>query len=297
MLHEIRFRFRHLSNNSDTSGIVSENVFDMCNNFEKNLYIWVSFMLLCFIFGFPATVANLWEMFQTQRRGTPLTPNRFFMLNLCVMDVVSLAYIPPGLLNYFIWRIWVLEAIWNGITTLSVCGRPLLMACVCLDCYLAVVHPVTYHNRKSLGPRVVMVGIVWILTVVYGIVAFFFYKLFLHMVSTVPFMAAIVITGVCDSFILHTLVKSGPGKKNIHSQKQRAIQTLINSLVMTVFSYLPPVFLLAIGKSLINDDKVLECTIGIPMTIIYSFGSAIMPILQLNNNGKLDRFLKCCRKS
>lgn len=143
----------------------------------------------------------------------------------------------------------------------------------------------------------VMAGIVWILTVANGIAYCLFYKLFFTMFFTVPFMIAIAIIGICDTFILHTLLSSEPGRNNIHPQKQRAIHTLINSLVTAVISYVPPILLLTFGRQLISSLQIFICTVGIPIIVTSTMGSAVMPILHLKNHGKLDRFrFGCCWK-
>ncbi len=226
-----------------------------------------------------------------------MTPSNFFIINLSTMDTVFLAFIPIGVINFFGWKCLGIEMTWNVVFSLSVCGRPLLMACICLDCYLAVVHPVTYHKNKSLTPRFLMAAVVWILTLISGILYLIYYKLFISFFSIVPFIVSIVVIGVCDSFILHALVKSDRGKKNIHPQKQRAVQILINSLVMTVFSYVPPVLLISIGNSLVSQINIMFCVISIPVTITSTSGSAIMPILHLINNRKFNYLWhKYCRK-
>lgn len=254
--------------------------------------------MLCFAFGLPASVAILWDLLKTHRRGTPFTPSNFFILNLTIMDAVFLAFIPPGLLNYVIWQNKGFEAIWDFFYALNTCGRPLLMASICLDCYLAVVHPITYHKKKSLTPRVIIVAIIWTLTAATGIVFCLTFRVFYTMFSTVPFIVTIIIIGICDVFIFHALVKSDPGRKNIHPKKLRAIQTLVNSLVITVISYLPPVLLVAIGMPLISDLTTFMCIIGLPGTITSASGSAVMPLLHINNIGKFDRFrFGCCRKT
>lgn len=158
------------------------------------------------VLGLPASTAILWEMFQRYKRGTPFTPNDVFILNVSAMDFVFLLFILPGLLNQLFWRSWPFEATWNSTYALSTCGRPLLMACTCVDCYLAVVHPILYHKRKSLTPRVVIVGIVWTLTAATGVAFFLFYKLYFSILSIVPFIIAMIIIGLCDSLILHKLM-------------------------------------------------------------------------------------------
>lgn len=187
-----------------------------------------------------------------RQSGTPLTPNSFFILYLIIMDTVFLAIIPAGVLNHLIWKVWAIVAAWNALFAMNLCGRPLLMACICLNCYVAVVHPIPYHKRKSMTPRIVMVCVVWTWTAAFAIVFFLFYK-FYGLCSTLSFVIAIVTVGMYDCSILRALVKSDTGRKNIHLQKQRAVQTLINSLVVTMFSYIPPLLLEVIGRTMLTD--------------------------------------------
>uniref|UniRef100_A0A3P8VPK9 G-protein coupled receptors family 1 profile domain-containing protein n=1 Tax=Cynoglossus semilaevis TaxID=244447 RepID=A0A3P8VPK9_CYNSE len=181
------------------------------------------------------------------RDGNFLTPHSFFLLNLTIMDAVFMFFIPPGFLNYLLLHDLKFDAIWNFVYALNLCGRPLTMACICLDCYLAVVHPITYHQRKSLTPRVILVSLVWTLTIASGLGYAFDYTLFATMFPTVPYLVAVVIIGVCDFFIIYTLIKSDPSNNTIHPQKRRALQTVINSLVMTLISYLPPLLIYCIA--------------------------------------------------
>lgn len=275
--------------------------FEMCNSFQVSKVCWIFCTILCSVTGFPACVAILWELFKRHHSGTPLTPNSFFILHLTIMDAVFLAIIPAGVLNHLIWKAWAIEATWNALFALNMCGRPLLMACVCLDCYVAVVHPITYHKRKSMTPRIVMVCIVWAWTAAFAVAFFLFYK-FYGLYSTLSFVIAVVTVGMCDCSILRALVKSDASRKNIHLQKQRAVQTLINSLVVTMFSYIPPLLLEVIGRTMLIDFRFFMCVIEIPASILSSSGSAIMPNLHLLNRKKpslfgcsLDR-IRCCGK-
>lgn len=277
-----------LSKNVSTAHFVWEEFdFNLCDNFPGRKYTWAISTLFCFILGFPASAAILWELFKMHRNGAPFTPKQFFILHVSIMDAVFLVFIPAGVLNHLIWESWPIEACWNGVYALNIWGRPLLMACSCVDCYFAVVHPVTYHNMKSMTPRAWVVAIVWIWTFIAATISFMFYKLFFTLWAIVPFIIAITVVGICDSFIFYTLVTSGPNRNN--AQKQRAIQTLFNSLVITILTYLPPVILIIIGVYGI-EYVAFVCVIGIPMTIMSSLGSVFMPILHLINTGKFNYF-------
>ncbi|XP_034049366.1 adrenocorticotropic hormone receptor-like [Thalassophryne amazonica] len=294
---------KHLNSNHSSgfsSGFIWEiyNALPDCNAQNEGIYFWEFCSFLFFAFGFPASITVIWELFKTHRNGMAFTPNDFFILNLSVMDAVFMFFIPPGILNRLFWHKWQIDVIWNGIYALNLCGRPLLMACVCLDCYVAVVHPITYHKRKSLTPRVLLAAVVWMFTVSTGVVYFLLPMAFPTMLPTLPFIIAIVTIGICDFFILHTLMKAHPGGNTIHPQKQRGIHTVINSLIVVVISYVPPVLLITIGLRLISDATTLYCMIAIPSLVTSTMGSAVMPMLYLNNLGKFDHFmLGGCRKS
>lgn len=276
-----------LSNNISTSYFLWEEFdFHLCDNFPLSRYVWATATLISFVLGFPISVANLWEMYKAHRNGAPFTPNSFFVLNLSIMDAIFLAVIPPGILNHLIWRVWPIEAFWNGVYAFNLCGRPLLMACSCLDCYLAVVHPVTYHNMRSLTPRILIVVVVWIWTLSFAATYFIFYSFFFSLWSILSFVIAIVIVGICDTFIFYTLLTS-PHRKNL--QKQRAIQMIINSLVITAFTYLPPVILITIGIYAI-EYVTFVCLIAIPINILSTLGSVLLPILHFINTGKCKCF-------
>lgn len=277
----------HLPSNGSPTG---PQGLAFCHTFKSSVISWSVFTMLSFVVGFPACVAILWYAFKTHSGGTPVTPHGFLMLNLCVMDLVFLLFIPPGLLNNLIWHTRAVEAAWKGIHALNSVGRPLMMACMCLDCYVAVVHPIVYRKNKSLTSRAAMAGLVWAVTAAYGGVYILSYEFYFSVFAVVPFVVAIVMIGVCDSFILYTLIKSHPGNNNIHPQKQRAVQTLTNSLVVSLLSYFPPVLMLLFRRFLARDIVYFTCAILIPLNVTATMGSAAMPMLYLENIGKLDRF-------
>lgn len=297
MLPEKPFLSKQLFNNSignelDWAGFI----FHICDHVQERMWIFLVGSTLCFAVGFPACVALLWDLCKTHRRRIHLSPYYFFLFNLTIMDTVFMFFIPPGLLNDFWLHNLKFYTTCNFVYALNLCGRPLTMACICLDCYLAVVHPITYHQRKSLTPRVILVSLVWTLTIASGLGYAFDYTLFATMFPTVPYLVAVVIIGVCDFFIIYTLIKSDPSNNTIHPQKRRALQTVINSLVMTLISYLPPLLIYCIAIPQFSAQN-FRCIFSIPASITTTLGSAVMPLLHLNNLGKLEHFMfGCCRK-
>ncbi|KAJ0015950.1 hypothetical protein NQD34_014240, partial [Periophthalmus magnuspinnatus] len=139
-----------------------------CEDLITGILVWAIFSTLFSVLGCPACVAVLWELFQRYKAGTPFTPNDIFMLNLTCMDLVFLFFIPSGCFNYLLWHIDVIQMFTDFVCSLNLAGRPLLTACICIDCYLAVVHPVFYRANKSPTSRLLMCAVVWTITLIQG---------------------------------------------------------------------------------------------------------------------------------
>lgn len=272
--------------------VPSEDESGHCGDMVEGIMVWASLSALCSLVGCPACVAVLWELLRRHRAGTPFTPNDVFMLNLTVMDLVFLVFVPFGLCNFLLWHITSVQMLSNFLYALNLVGRPLLTACICLDCYLAVVHPMTYRTRKSLTPRLLMAAAVWIVTAVQGSVSIVIAELSHSAWAMFVYIIALPVIIICDVSILWTLKNSLRAGGDLHPKKKRALQIITNSMVMTVTSYIPPMLAYIIGDLIISDDDVYECYLAIPVLTTPTAGSAIMPLLYLGNLGRLKS--PCC---
>lgn len=270
----------------------SEDMFGHCGDLIAGIIVWASLSALCSLVGCPACVAVLWELFQKHKAGAPVTPNDVFTLSLTIMDLVFLFFVPFGLCNFLLWEIRSVQMLSSFLYSFNLAGRPLLTACICLDCYLAVVHPVTYRTNKSLLPRVLMVAAVCAVTMVQGTVFIVIDDLDHSPWAMFVYVIALPVIVISDASILWTLKKSYRGGGDLHPRKKKALQIITNSMVMTVTSYVPPVLVYTLGQLIISDDKEYECFLAIPILITPTAGSAIMPLLYLGNLGSLK--CPCC---
>ncbi|XP_041672052.1 G-protein coupled receptor 15-like [Cheilinus undulatus] len=268
----------------------SDDMFGHCGDLMAGIVVWASLSALFSLVGCPACGAVLWELVRRQRSGGSMTPNSVFMLNLTIMDLVFLFFVPFGLCNFFLWHIKSILSLSNFLYALNLAGRPLLTACICLDCYVAVVHPVTYSRRKSLTPRILMAAVVWTITAAQGIMSTVFDELNHSAWAMFVYIIALPAIVICDVSILWTLKKSNPAGGELHPSKQKALQIIMNSMVMTIFSYVPPVLVYILGDLIISDEKEYDCFLAIPILVTPTAGSAIMPLLYLGNLGALRSF-------
>ncbi|KAM9425860.1 chemerin-like receptor 2 [Pholidichthys leucotaenia] len=262
---------------------IHEDMHGHCEDILVGVIVWASLSTLVSLVGCPACAAVLWELFQRHRAGISFTPNDVFMLNLTIMDLIFLFFVPFGLSNFLLWEIRPLQMFSNFLYALNLAGRPLLTACICLDCYLAVVHPVTYHTHRSLIPRLIMVAAVWAVTMVQGAMATVIEELNHSAWAMVVYIVALPIIVLSDASILLHLKKTHRGGPELHPRKKKALQIITNSMIMTITAYFPPVFVYIFGPFIVTDDKEYECFLAIPVLVLPTSGSTIMPLLYLGN--------------
>ena len=205
------------------------------------------------------------------------------------MDLVFLSFIPFGCFNYLTWHNPPIYIFTDYLCALNMAGRPLITACICLDCYIAVVHPIFYRSRKSLAPRVVMCAFVWTVTFVQGSMAIVVDEFFHSAWAMTVYAVTLPVITACNVSIVCALKSQFSGKTDVHPKKKKAMQVITNSMVMTGVAYVPPVLAYTFGGIFVTEETDYECFIAVPFLIAPTAGSAIMPLLYLGNLGKLGR--------
>ncbi|KAL2078719.1 hypothetical protein ACEWY4_026404 [Coilia grayii] len=276
------------SSNLSSSVVHLAEVSWNCYNFTGPM-VWCVCSIPCTGVGLPACVWLLWELIKRKHSGSANT----YMLNLTVMDLVFNIFLLPTALNYFLFRNALLRKICFIASSFNVSGRPLFTACVCVDCYMAVVRPITYMKTRNSRYAVVVSVVVWSVVLACGTLIMIREDLVAVFTVTVCTLALPTIT-FCDIFILRTLRKPDPsGRADVHPQKQRALQTITNSLVITVMAYLPPLVLEVFSALMPLSPMEVLCNIEVPVRIACMLGSTLMPLLHLENMGSFQDLRRC----
>ncbi|XP_053097921.1 lysophosphatidic acid receptor 4-like [Pangasianodon hypophthalmus] len=281
------------SSNSTQAG--DWNYYNWCTDYPTAPVIWSVISGICFLLGFPASLWVLHELLQRQRQRST---SDVFMLSLAVIDLTFTAHIPFGVCNFMIWQIKELEVLLTFIYSLSISGRPLFMACICWDCYVAVVYPIVYKTSKNLiGVKKAITITICFTTVVAGLVACTITWLITTPFIASPLIVALPVISFCDISILQALKKTDPtGKNNIHPQKKQALHTITNSFIMTFIVYLPPAIIFSFGKLIPLTEIERYCCLDFYGFCFNMAGCVIMPVLYLVTVGKLDTFKNWWKK-
>lgn len=260
---------------------------------KEGVIVWTSVIVATFVLGSNGIFFIVLDMIQKHRKGIPFSPNDVFISNLVVTDGIYLFCLLPKFYNYLFGHHVAFQAFFTILFSFNFCGRPLFMACICLDFYIAVVHPVTYQVRKSLTPRVLMAVGVWTVTVAHG--CYFATRNIDVLMDLNPilfFALTLPIILFCDFCILWTLMSSNAGGRKVDSRKRKALQLIINNLIITFICYIPPIIAVSVSKFLSLDEIAIRCLVVIPLLSFIAVGNTASAILHLKNLGKLD-WLKC----
>ncbi len=244
--------------------------------------------LLCFnlLFGVPTHSYVLWLIARGRR-----IPSEFLGFNLTVCDLIYsliVLFYPLKIFKH-------LEEVHRFLQGLGVTGRPLFQCLICVERYLAVVHPVTFLKFKPLRYRVVCCTVVWIITLGSCLGAMFI-QIFSNLEAYVwffslQFLLFLFIQLVCLVAVLRALKQSGPGergreKEEENNMKSRAFYLILISTVTLVVMFVPfTVTGFLRGLQLIEEREVkLIWFLSLCCFILAGF---VQPVLYLHRAGKL----------
>ncbi len=126
-----------------------------------------------------------------------------------------------------------LLALTQFLLGLAVTGSPLFQCLICVERYLAVVHPVTFLKYKPLRYRVICCTVVWIITLGSSIICMLtFLKFIFYMCMwflLLQFLLFLSIKLFCCLAVLRTLKQSGPGERGRQREEENHVKTSISS--------------------------------------------------------------------
>ncbi len=220
------------SNSSDLNSTEVEVCFKMTSLVDINVIL----------LGFPINSYVIWLIVTGTGNGLAA---EFFGLNLAVCEIFICMESVLALLIYKCETLWIAKEFLDG---LAITGRPLFQCLMCVERYLAVVHPVIFLKYKPLRYRVICSVIVWVagllscgfnimtlLLFLYNLYfAFFFVQFFLFLSFQLFFCLA----------VLRALKQSGPGERGREKEKEnhmkrRAFYLILITNVILIILYAP----------------------------------------------------------
>ncbi|XP_037614939.1 P2Y purinoceptor 1-like [Sebastes umbrosus] len=267
-------------NSSSSQNSSEETQWNPCPSSTHGIRLFFAVEAINLVFGLPV---NAWTVWLIGHSSQSIKASEVFTLNLALLECVYilLSFLRP--LNYYFIKSTSLNTFNLFFYGLLSAGRPLFQACVCVERYLGVVHPVTYLRRSSVRTRLFALPLVWTLTF------FFCVCNILKFVFAFPilFLLLLLLQGFCCVHILQVLRQPGPGdgsKQDVDPAKKKAFVTVLVIQVMMVLNYLPVVLAVPLRGRL--SRHVYLCQL-FPASLSFSvFGSFVQPLVYLLRRGK-----------
>ncbi|XP_073791506.1 P2Y purinoceptor 8-like [Danio rerio] len=212
--------------------------------------------------------------------------SEFFNLNLSICEIGnclnSLFYLLKSMCSSLLTLVIFVQG-------LAVTGRPLFQCLMCVERYLAVVHPVTFLKFKPLRYRLICCAMAWIITL--GgccLCRFILSPLNLTaytLLFSTQFLLFLSIQLFCLVAVLRALKQSGPGeKKKEENHMRRRAFYLILIITVNVAVIHVPYAVIALYTMLMQEYDPAK---WFPGLFCYVLAGFVQPILYLHRTKKL----------
>ncbi|XP_024918384.1 proteinase-activated receptor 3-like [Cynoglossus semilaevis] len=270
----------------ENDSVIQKTRFEGCIHMPATIIWYMTMQFINMCLGVPANITVLWLVYKNKGDSSN---SGIFIFQLAVLDllfclslsfeIVDILFITSSTVPYIL-------RFFYGIKDTS----PLVLACICLDRYIAVLHPIAFTRLKDRQYRAVLAGVVWVIILGYSIASCAKIipsaaKVYMGMILG-PFAFMVF----CNIAILWALRQSGPGRDEMHPVKKRAFKMVLIILAIIVFHYCPPVVLFPFQDYFSPD--VFRCQVHYGAFGVMDFSSTVQPMLYLSR-GSLPRILNC----
>lgn len=213
----------------------------------------------------------------------------FFPLNLSVFEVLY-CFLSLGVLIQCIFP--TLEMPYGMYKYLLWSGRPMLQCCICMEYFLAVVHPVLFLRYRTLRHKAAVAGVTWA-----AIVGFTFFYTFSSSIKQLVFVVecavSVAVMLFCYVSVFAALKRPRPGKGSAqrdNNMKKRAFYTITAIIASFAVTYLlwGVTILLQMRKWITHCRKIFNQT----CTFITYMSGFVQPLIYLQRRGK-----RSCRRN
>ncbi|XP_040886610.1 P2Y purinoceptor 1-like [Toxotes jaculatrix] len=267
------------------------------------------------ISGLVANATLLW-LFLRERKS--FSASKVLGLNLVVMDLIYLFTLPVDLI-YDIEKAQfgkgndsapiqpsfqstqaTMDKARDIFSMFNLIGCPLLLACMCIERYLAVMRPVLYMRVRNWEYRMAVSAVVWAITLSFCLLTFFVADITIIMmavsviISCLFFLMLASLGGVVWSLWQQSPAHSTHGnqRRPESPQKRQAVDNVLAVVVPAVISYLPVLVMFPLVLYIYYVENSLErflCNVLKLSVLFPSFGVLIGPLFYLSKARKM-----CC---
>ncbi|KAK2918637.1 P2Y purinoceptor 1-like [Channa argus] len=245
--------------------------------------------ILNFWVGTPCNILVLWQIASRKRDAST---SDIFFFNLAILDVYFCLMTPLEVTNRLLLDdngVWYFQRFAYGIKDVA----PLFLMCICLDRYMAVVHPVLFTTIRD-KIRIIISVVMWALILAHGLVKSVLGVMSVNEVFSSVIIIAFIVMMFCNISVIWVLRRSVMGKEEMHPVKKRAFKMVLITLAIIVINYLPVALMPFVT---FYSYVVFQCQIAISVFSIMDLSCTIEPLLYISKMQGVNGRCGCCSVS
>lgn len=218
--------------------------------------------------------------------GGGVDVNVIFALNLVLEEILYCLVAPlyTSCILSLTLCVGILLGFWLGI---CMAGRYLFQCCLCLEQYLAVIHPMIFLKLKPIRYRAGFASVVWLFALGIGTVSGYTFPGVPYNVFGVVYFIIFFLDSFCCLSVLKALVRPSPSDKDngeMNAAKKRAFKIISMNLTTFLVQVLPVV----ISFGLLTTLPPLSFHLGVAIAMTINIaGGFVHPVYVLHKYGKL----------
>lgn len=179
-------------------------------------------------------------------------------------------------------------------------GGPMNLAFICVERYVAVLHPTRYPLLRKYRCREVGAVLVWLSSLSIAMMMSFAKVISPNagtIVEYAPVLVMLLMTKLmvwCSVRITKALRKSGPGGDQLHPVKRKAFRTVVTTMAINLLCYIP---VTVMQKLEFLDKRTFECMLTPVCVLVLAAASVVHPVFYLSTQRKLPTCFKGHKKS
>ncbi|KAM6972410.1 uncharacterized protein FYW47_004551 [Aplochiton taeniatus] len=235
--------------------------------------------------GFPCNALVIWQVVGKKSESST---SDIFILNLAVLDAYFCLMGPIDMVNRMVLddeEIWIFQRFAYGVKDTA----PLFLVCICVDRYVAVVHPVLFTTTKDKKIRMGISAVVWCFIVGYGVTKGVLGVMSVSKLFSGLILFAFAVMLFCNMSVIWVLRRSVAGKEVMHPVKKKAFKMVLIILGIVVCNYLPPVALMPFVPYYTFSQ--FHCQVAPSVFSIMDLSSSIEPLVYVT---KMERLCGGC---
>ncbi len=138
--------------------------YEVCAEAPHWFIFYFGVKVLNLVAGFPMNALVLWQILRKKSEGST---SDVFIFNLSILDAYFGLMTPVDMANRLYFNdasVWYSQRFAYGLKDVT----PLFLTCICLDRYIAVVHPILFTGIRDTRIRIGVSVLVWGLILAYS---------------------------------------------------------------------------------------------------------------------------------